>query len=120
MTSEADDSILRSVLDDLARTQAGNHREEDPLTTKILYFPYEDGVRLLEVTADVTQVQEVDSYRFWCWNYEDWGFSGGGWEEGNMGIPIDVAVVSEEAWQMILDGYLKLPEGWELSTSVEV
>jgi len=81
--------------------QARSHKCEDPSTTNIFYFPYEEYVRLVEVTPEVSTSGDVLPFRFAA--RPDW----------HCYYQICIILLSTEEWEMILDGRLKLPEGWD-------
>ncbi len=88
--------------------QARNHKCQDPNTLHIFYFPHEQYIRLLEVTPDVATTGEVFPFRFaerpeWHLYYQSC-----------------ITLLSPEEWEMVLDGRLKLPEGWDKETAQDL
>ncbi len=88
--------------------QARNHKCIDTDTTNIFYFPHEKDIRLVEITPDVSTSGEVFPFRF------------AARPEWHCYYNTCIILLSPEEWQMILDGDLKLPEGWDKETAQDL
>jgi hypothetical protein len=96
-----------SQADSIARKLALAHREADPLTTRILYFPtaQEREVRLLEVSSELPPLGDALPFHYR--------------EAPEHGFPLPVALIllAEEDWRQVESGALPLPDGWDLNTA---
>jgi len=87
-----------------ARYVARNHKRCDPKTQHIFLSPYNEYIRLVEVTPDVSTSGDVFPVRFY--ERPDW----------NVYYQTCIILLSTEEWEMVQDGRLKLPDGWDKDT----
>ncbi|MCK6518224.1 hypothetical protein L6R46_24605 [Myxococcota bacterium] len=94
-----------SQADSIARKLAVAHREADPLTSRILYFPTAQAreVRLLEVSSELPPLGEALPYHY---NEAP---------EHGVPLPVSLILLAEEDWQQVQSGVLPLPDGWDLT-----
>lgn len=97
-------------LKEVARDLANAHREADPATTTIKFFPSarQNEVCLVEVSSDAPTTEEVMPFRFAASN-------GNGVE-----YPSVVILLSPVEWEKVKVGDLSLPEGWDLSRAEDI
>lgn len=97
---------LRSVAVDLA----GAHRQADPTTSLIKFFPLtsKKEVRLLEVSSAAPTTGEILPFGF------------GAHDAVGVEYPSVVILVSPAEWDAIRAGTLHLPDGWDLSSAEEL
>lgn len=93
-----------------AKLLAESHRHADGGTKIVKLFPSEGDttVRLLEVSTRSPTIGEVRAFRF----TPD--------PEGGVHFPSEVILVSEEEWERIQAGDIKLPGGWDLGSARDV
>lgn len=92
---------------EIAQLLAKAHREADPSTTEVWFFPdnEQQTVRLLEVSSSVPAVGEVLPFRF----EPDV-------EEGII-YPSVVILLHPVEWRKVHTGDIKLPLGWDQSVA---
>ncbi|MBK9368812.1 MAG: hypothetical protein IPO67_27390 [Deltaproteobacteria bacterium] len=96
-----------SKAETIARELANAHREADPLTSHILYFPtaQQGEVRLLEVSSELPPLGEAVPYRYRAA------------PEHGVPFPVVLILLAEADWAQVQSRALPLPEGWDLTTA---
>lgn len=97
---------LRAVAVD----RADAHRQADPRTRLIKFFPHasKKEVRLLEVSSAAPTTGEILPFRF------------GANDAVGVEYPSVVILVSPAEWEAICKGDLQLPDDWDLGSTEEL
>jgi hypothetical protein len=100
---------MKSVTD-VAKELAQSHRESDPATTVIKFFPsgQNGSIRLVEVSASAPTTDEVLPF----------GFASD--PDNGVDYPSVVILLSPEEWQHVQEGSLPLPTGWNLAEAEDL
>lgn len=100
---------MRSNPKEVAIKLAKGHRESDPSTLLIKYFPSNNKeIRLLEVSKTAPTTGEIMPFRF------------GPDASNGIYYPSIVILLSPNEWEQIQAGGLKLPRGWSLKEAVDL
>ncbi len=92
-------------IDDVATELARAHRQADPATIIVKYFPDVSEIRLVEVSTEAPTTGEILPFAF-------------GAEPANgIDFPSIVILLSPEEWREVQAGLLRLPDGWDLNTA---
>lgn len=93
-------------LETVARELAAAHRQADPDTSIIKFFPTnQNEIRLLEVSRIAPTTGEILPFRF------------AADVKHRVEYPSIVILVSPEEWHQIEAAHLELPKGWDLNTA---
>ena len=100
---------MKDILDE-ARELAKAHRQADPETMVIKFFPAEQAekIRLLEVSGSAPTTGEVMPFTFPA----D--------PRRGVGRPSTVILLSPDEWQKVQNGHLPLPPAWDLETAEDL
>jgi hypothetical protein len=93
-------TVTKKSIPDVARELAAAHQKEDPATKSVFLSEDAGEVRLVEVSESVGTSGEVLPFRFAA--------------RPDQGIPYASVVIllSEDEWERVRRGELRLPEGW--------
>jgi hypothetical protein len=93
---------------EVAHQLAAAHRQADPTTTTVKYFPSHAVVRLLEVSASAPTTGEILPFQF------DADRANG------IDYPSVVILLSPAEWARVNSGSLALPAGWALDQAEDL
>jgi len=91
-----------------AKKFAAKHRQIDPDTLLIKFFPHVSKIRFLEVSNAVVGTGEILPFHFVAQ------------PACGAHYPQILILISPNEWQDIQDGKLTLPTGWDLGTAVDL
>jgi len=98
--------VINAEILDIAKKLAECHRRADPSTSDIFLSPSQIEIRLIEVSKEVPNSNEVFPISF------------GAAPEDGIPYPSVVILLSPEEWESVRTGLLALPESWGDSSSL--